>query len=88
MAYLVTQEEWSADEPEYTIYDETEINELFDKLTAAELREIFPDKEISDFDDPDEWFQTPEYDALLEDWHELDFEKKEDILANWKKKQQ
>ena len=78
MGYLITEQEWSSEEEEYTCYDERTVNDWFLTLEADVLSEMFviPATEI-DEDKKDE---------LYEIWSEWDLDRKEELMETFKAK--
>ena len=75
--YLITEQEWSSEEEEYTCYDNSELREQWDSLPAEAIEEVTSIK-VTGEDDLEEVKDEEFY-----QWEELDEEYREEIMNRY-----
>jgi hypothetical protein len=78
IGYLITEEKWESEFEEYTICDEGPVNDWFWSLSVEEKKSLFPSLELKP--------NLHEEDQLEDEWHDNCVDEKEEIMMNFKNK--
>lgn len=84
MGYFITEEEWQDENEEYTIWDETDINELWHIFTTEDINRIFNQNLDVSIDRETHEDNNPVlFNKLVDQYHDIPFDEKEILVNEW-----